>query len=76
MLHLFYFTTYSPPISLANHQLLKGRETVIHISVSLIQRQQTKGKAREAVPPLLIFLPPPYSARSLLENIPTEKRIY
>lgn len=57
MLHSFYFTTYSPPISLANYQLLKGRETVIHISVSLIQRQQTKGKAGEAVPPLPIFLP-------------------
>lgn len=75
MLYLFYFTTYSPPISLANYQLLKGRETVIRILASLIQCQHAKGNAREAVPPLPFSLPPPpYSAQSLLEHIPTETR--
>ena len=72
MLHLFYFTTYSPPISLANYQLLKGRETIRRILVSLIQCQQTKGKAHEVVPSLPTFLPAPYSAQSWLEHIPTE----
>lgn len=57
MLHLFYFTTYSPPISLANYQLLKVRERVICILASLIQCQHAKGKAREAVPPFPFSLP-------------------
>lgn len=58
MLHLFYFNVSTPPISLADYQHLKVRETVTHISVSLIECRHIKEKAQEAVSPLRTFLAP------------------